>query len=167
MSRAKRSLLTYPSSVCPSTLVDTSSHCATTWTALPCAALGSAVEFSDGTMRSSAKRERPLLILDAEGHPTHLIARACSLVDTSQTKAAPADECGCGSTILNDTWWRLRRNAMQWSCCQRTKSKNVIRRVRVHGVETQLHCACIIRPLLARPRSSTVGWAGQIEHASC
>jgi len=45
-----------------------------TWTGSPYAAFGSTVEYTDGSVQSFARRERPHLILDDEGHPTHLIS---------------------------------------------------------------------------------------------
>ena len=44
-----------------------------TWAYSPYAAFGSEVQFTDGTTGSFARRERPHLIVDDEGNPTHLI----------------------------------------------------------------------------------------------
>ena len=44
------------------------------WAYSPYAAWGSEVEYEDGQTRSFARRERPHLIVDAEGHPTHLLS---------------------------------------------------------------------------------------------
>lgn len=40
---------------------------------------------------------------------------------------------------------------------------DVIQLQRAHCVETQLYCACVVRPMLARARSSAAGWAGQVK----
>ena len=44
-----------------------------TWAYSPYAAFGSDVQFTDGSIGSYARRERPHLIVDAKGNPTHLV----------------------------------------------------------------------------------------------
>jgi hypothetical protein len=44
------------------------------WAYSPYAAWGSEVEYSDGAKVSFARRERPHLILDDAGFPTHLVS---------------------------------------------------------------------------------------------
>ena len=45
-----------------------------TWSYSPHAAFGSTVHYTDGSSASFARRERPHLILDDQGNPTHLVS---------------------------------------------------------------------------------------------
>lgn len=63
------------------------------WTTSPDAPYGNLIQFADGSEMLVSTRERPKLIFDAGGNPTHLVNGVCGGTSNCAAEGTPCVNC--------------------------------------------------------------------------